>query len=117
MKLSTIHGKNFWVAENDYSIELGWDEAITASLKMDKNWRLPTKEELQSIYLNKEVLNIKSDGAYWSSTETNDEHIQRNWLGFSKGKSKNAWLLDFTNGEWLNFVEKKSKFKIRFVKD
>jgi len=115
--LSTINGNNFLVAETDYPKDLGWDEANKATSTIGSGWRLPSKEELNEIYLNKENLNIKSEGAYWSSSETEDDKTQRNLLGFSKGKSKNAWLLDFTNGEWCDFIEKSTKFKIRFVKD
>ncbi len=115
--LITIDGSNFLVAEKDYPKDLGWDEANKTTSTIGAGWRLPSKEELHEIYLNKEKLNIKCEGAYWSSSETEDDKTQRNLLGFSKGKSKNAWLLDFTNGEWCDFIEKSTKFKIRFVKD
>ncbi len=115
--LSTIDGSNFLVAEKDYAKDLGWDDAIKISATIGEGWRLPSKEELQEVYLNKEKLNLKSEAAYWSASETEDAKTQRNFLGFSKGKSKNAWLLDFTNGEWCDFIEKSKKFKIRFVKD
>jgi len=108
---------NYHVAETDYPKELGWDEANKATSTIGEGWRLPSKEELNEIYLNKEKFNIKIDGAYWSSSETEDEKNQSNFLGFSKGKSKNAWLLDFTNGEWYDFIEKSAKYKIRFVKN
>ena len=117
MILKTDTGKYFLVAESNYKIELDWNEAINTSLLLGQNWRLPTKEELYLIYLNKDALKIKEEGAYWSSSETEELHIQTNSLGFEKGKSKNAWLLDFTNGEWVDFVQKNTKFKIRFVKD
>ena len=109
--LSTIDGSNFLVAEKDYAKDLGWDDAIKISATIGEGWRLPSKEELQEIYLNKEKLNLKSEAAYWSASETEDAKTQRNFLGFSKGKSKNAWLLDFTNGEWCDFIEKSTKFK------
>ena len=96
IRLSTINGSNFLVAETDYPKELGWDEANKATSTIGSGWRLPSKEELNEIYLNIEKLNIKCEGAYWSSSETEDDKTQRNLLGFSKGKSKNAWLLDFT---------------------
>ena len=108
---------HYTVAETDYPKELGWDDANKATSSIGEGWRLPSKEELNEIYLNKEKFNIKSDGAYWSSSETEDDKKQSNFLGFSKGKSKNAWLLDFTNGEWYDFIEKSAKYKIRFVKN
>lgn len=115
--LSTIIGSNFLIAENDYPKELSWIDAQKVSSTIGAGWRLPTKEELNEIYLNKEKVNIKSEGAYWSASETDDVKTQRNILGFSKGQEKNAWLLDFTNGEWYDFIEKTAKFRIRFVKD
>ena len=48
-----------------------------------KDWFLPSKEELNQLYLHRNVIGIYTTGFYWSSTESGKGH---------------AWAQDFTNG-------------------
>jgi hypothetical protein len=63
---------NFEVAENDFpgGEKMTWEEAKKACESLGDGWRLPTKEELNILYLNNTNLNgIKDNSSYWSSTE------------------------------------------------
>jgi len=63
-------------------MNLRWDEANNISSIIREGWRLPSKEELNEVYLYKEKLNINCEGAYWGSSETEYGKIQRNTLSF-----------------------------------
>jgi hypothetical protein len=69
-----------------YPTDLGqmtWNEAKEACADLGNGWRLPTKDELNLIYENKDVVGGFDDNFYWSSTE----------LG-----SNSAWGQNFGNG-------------------
>lgn len=53
---------------------------------MSSGWHLPSKEELNMIYLNKDLIGGFADGGYWSSTESTEF---------------NAWFQFFSNGSQL----------------
>lgn len=50
-------------------IELPWAEAIVWCARFGYDWRVPTKDELNYLYLNKEKLEGFANAWYWSSTE------------------------------------------------
>lgn len=69
------------VAENAFPNLMNWDDAMAACKSLGEGWRLPTKDELNKIYNNKEKIGGftlinkgKFDGLtlnqYWSSTES-----------------------------------------------
>ena len=60
-----------------------WHEAISACKNLGTGWRLPTKDELNMLYENKEEIGGFADNYYWSSTE----------FGFN-----DAWRQGFGNG-------------------
>jgi hypothetical protein len=62
---------NFEVAENDFpgGEKMTWEEAKKACESLGDGWRLPTKEELNILYLNKKNFNGIVDNSYWSSTK------------------------------------------------
>jgi clan AA aspartic protease (TIGR02281 family) len=60
---------NLEVAERDFPYTMDWDHAMLASTSLGDNWRLPTKEELDYLYKNKEMVGGFKDVYYWSSTE------------------------------------------------
>ncbi len=64
------------------------------------DWYLPSKEELNLLYLNKDILGGFSSSAYWSSSE------------FSE---LNAWSQDFSNGYQAN-ADKSSSGRVRCVR-
>ena len=69
-----------------YPKDLGrksWNKANKACANLGDGWRLPTKEELNIIYENKNVVGGFADVNYWSSTEDDNYY---------------AWNQDFFNG-------------------
>ena len=92
---------NLLVAENDFPKAMYWEDAKKACAKLGKGWRLPTKDELNFLYLNKDKIGGFADGIYWSSTEDNDG---------------SAWEQDFDIGEQYNDFSKGSKFSVRAVR-
>ena len=76
---------------------MNWDEAVWACANLGSGWRLPTKDELNLMYLNKDKLGVFDINAYWSSTEGN--------------KSFEMWEQYFSDGDhssastfWKNHV-------------
>ncbi len=64
-----IRLQNFEVAQYDFEADMNWDDAKLACAKLGKGWRLPTKNELNVMYKNKNRIGGFSDNSYWSSTE------------------------------------------------
>jgi hypothetical protein len=48
---------------------MSWHEAIVACKSLGPGWRLPTKDELNMLYENKEEIGGFAFNFYWSSTE------------------------------------------------
>lgn len=65
------------------------------------DWYLPSKYELNLLYLQKDVVGGFADDLYWSSTE----------LG-----SIDAWLQDFVNGDQFSGVSKNATYYVRAVR-
>jgi len=74
-----------------------WSEAVSACNHLGNTWRLPSKDELNLMRLNKNILKKESqydalgnpisnedDGIYWSSTQRSNN---------------SSWVIDFSNGE------------------
>lgn len=94
---SNVIGKTFKlgkieVAQNDFSERMNWEDAKKACAALGIGWRLPTKKELNDLYLNKEKIggfqkeSIRGfiGNAYFSSTEEDDG---------------SAWVQFFTDGK------------------
>ena len=73
----------FEVYSKDLEGRFTWSEAKEACAKLGAGWRLPTKEELNEIYKNRDVVGVFSKSYYWSSTEYADDY---------------AWFQDFDDG-------------------
>ena len=54
--------------------EMDWDEAKKACADLGDGWRLPTKDELNVLYENKDNIGGFAGYAYWSSTESDNLH-------------------------------------------
>ena len=65
-----------------------WDEAKAAVTKLGDGWGLPTKDELNVLYQNKDKIGGFASDVYWSSTEWS---ITEDDLNF-------AWFQKFGNG-------------------
>ena len=94
--------ENLEVAQHYFPNRMNWKDAKAACAKLGKGWRLPTKDELNIMYENKDKIGGFAYGYYWSSTEYND-------FG-------NAWLQLFNNGEQGNSYVKDGKYNVRAVR-
>ena len=61
---------NLLVAQNDFPNVISFNEAKDACIKLGKGWRLPTKAELNILYVNKNLIGGFVGGYYWSSKES-----------------------------------------------
>lgn len=74
----------FEVAQNDLPSMLVWDQAKTSVEMLGTGWRLPTTEELQIIYKNKDSIGGFAVDVYWTSEETSAFNART--INFSSGK-------------------------------
>jgi hypothetical protein len=86
---------NLLVAQNDFPKEMNWNNAKTACAKLGQGWRLPTKDELNTLYQNKEkiggftnnVLSKTSNSDYWTSSVSTGV----GWFWFQDLQSGDQW--------------------------
>ena len=90
----TIKIGNLEVAGKDFPKEMKWEDAKKACRNLGSGWRLPTKEELNTLYLNKDKIGVFANNIYWSSTEDENDN---NYVwhqsfdnGFQYGTGKGA---------------------------
>jgi len=57
------------VAQTDLPNQMNWADAKKACEGLGEGWRLPTKDELNSMYINRNEIGGFTSGAYWSSSE------------------------------------------------
>ncbi len=81
------------IAEFDFINGLNYYEARKACKKLGYGWRLPTKYELNLMYLNKDKIGGFEDFAYRSSTYWSGKNY--NHLETTNEKS---WIQSFANG-------------------
>ena len=77
-EVSTVKVGNLEVMTEDLG-HMSWDDAKKACADLGDGWRLPTKDELNVLYENKDEIGGFADSLYyWSSTEddNNDAWIQ-----------------------------------------
>lgn len=89
---------NLEVYKNDIG-SFNYLEAKLACAKIGAGWRLPTKEELNQLYSNKDTIGQFTEGFYWSSTNADDV-----------GVYGSAWGQRFSDG-FQNGCSTTSKFK------
>jgi len=80
--------EKFEVAQYDFPNWMNWKDAKAECAKLGKGWRLPTKDELNLLYINKDKIGGFAINFYWSSTE-----IDTNY----------AWIQVFTIGNKFKF--------------
>jgi hypothetical protein len=90
--LNDIIGKpikigNLEVAKIDFPKKMIWEDAKKACENLGSGWRLPTKDELKTLYLSKDKIGGFAKDFYWSSTEVGND---------------NAWGQDFPYGTQVN---------------
>ena len=60
---------NIEVAQYDFPDQMNWEDAKIACETLGVGWRLPTKDELDFLYLSKDKIGGFASYIYWSSTE------------------------------------------------
>ena len=86
--------KNIEVARNDFPNVQTWNDAIAKCKGLGNGWRLPTLDELNKLYNNKDKIGgfkttVFDAVWYWSSTELGDRaHIQNFYNGAKHHNSK-----------------------------
>ena len=98
---STIKIGNLEVMTEDLEGRYTWDDAMKACADLGDGWRLPTKDELNLLYENKEKIGGFATNYYWSSTE---------------GDFDDAWEQDFTTGFQLDTYHKDYTYYVRAVR-
>ena len=92
---------DFEIAELDFPNEMRWPNAKTACEALGVGWRLPTKDELEIMYEDKDTIGTFGAYTYWSSTMYSDD---------------NLWVLFFKNGYLTNNNNYDSKSHVRAVR-
>ena len=94
-EVSTIKIGNLEVMTEDLG-DMNWDEAKKACKNLGDGWRLPTKDELNLLYENKEKIGGFANVTYWSSTEFGNGFAWRqlfsNGFQFSYSKNYNHYV-------------------------
>lgn len=75
---------NIFIAQHDFPNRTDWYWANRLCKDLGSGWRLPTKEELNMIYLNKREIRGFLNNLYWSSTSY---------------MNTSAWFLNFSDGD------------------
>ena len=63
------------VAQNDFPKTMIWNDAVKACTDLGNGWKLPTKYELNLMYLNKDKIGGFASKYYWSSTELDSNFV------------------------------------------
>ena len=79
-KLGTLE-----IAGNDFPNMMIWDEAVRACDSLGTGWRIPTKEELISIYQEKDSIGGFTNDLYWNAAESVDS-LSAGCKNFFNGK-------------------------------
>ena len=90
---TTYKLNNIEIAQFDLPDEVTWYNAKRECKELGKGWRLPTKDELNLLYKNKDKICGFEDMAYRSSTYWSGKNY--NHLETSNEKS---WMQSFANG-------------------
>ena len=85
------------IAQFDFLDPMTYDEAVIACSKLGEGWRLPTKEEMEEIYENKDMLGGFISLIYVSDNSkfSTDNNVYY-WSGSSYG-SDYVWVIGFTH--------------------
>ena len=90
-EVSTVKVGNLEVMTEDLE-EMSWDDAKKACADLGDGWRLPTKDELNVLYENKDEIGGFANNYYWSSTEGDNliAWVQNFSAGLQSNDSKNG---------------------------
>jgi len=62
------------IAQYDLPTTVTWYNAKRECKELGKGWRLPTKDELDKMYENKDLIGNFVNTNYWSSTDHNSDY-------------------------------------------
>ena len=99
-KFSTVKIGDLEVMTEDLG-EMSWEDAKKACADLGDGWRLPTKDELNILYENKDKIGGFATNYYWSSTEVGNG---------------TAWDQDFANGAQVGNLYKGNGSYVRAVR-
>jgi hypothetical protein len=99
IKSNPIKIENLEIAQFDFNEVWDWSEAKQIFDDLEEGWRFPTKEELNTLFNNEDLIGAFADSFYWSSTER--------YYGF--------WRQHFKDGRRFE-TSKKVKYNFRAVK-
>ena len=85
---TSIKIDNLEIAEFDFPNEMTWDEGVKACIELGEGWRLPTKDELNVMYKNKNRIGGFEKFSYWSSTE----HVSFAWAQYFVNGFQNDYI-------------------------
>lgn len=100
-----IEGEKVWEVSEKLG-EAAWYDAYTLCEQYRgggyDDWYLPTKEELNWVYVNlRKTAKIAGDGVFWSSSENYNSY---------------AWLQNFVDGQWYGHYLKINIYSVRAVR-
>jgi len=107
------------ITQYDFPKKMNWHDAKKACETLGDGWRLPTKDELNSLYLIKYNIHQKGD-YYWSSTL--EHYTMSNEYLYSKAKAalptlySNAWIQNFFFGYQIKIDMNYYKHSVRAVR-
>jgi hypothetical protein len=71
---------NIEVAQDDFPNRMEWNAAVKACSDLGNGWRLPTRDELNLLYVNRERIGRFANNDYWSSTEVDADNAWRQYF-------------------------------------
>ena len=87
------------VAQNDFPKQMNWENAKLACEALGRGWRLPSKDELNILYQNKDKIGGFTYHGRWCSTEKDNRFAWRQ--GFLKG---NQYIAVKSGGSFVRAV-------------
>lgn len=94
--------ENLEIAEEDFPEMMNWENAKKTSEELGGGWRLPTTDELNEMYKNREEIGGFAYSSYWSSTEYDYE---------------DAWAQFFDETGFPYNISKTQEYSVRAVRD
>jgi len=91
---------NIEIAQFDLSDEVTWYNAKRECKELGKGWRLPTKDELEDMYNNRDLIGNFIHTNYWSSSSFSSDY---------------AWMQMFTH-DFIAITPKEGHINARAVK-
>ena len=100
---NSIKVGNLEIAQNDFPNKMNWLESKSACTKLGDGWRLPSIEELNLLYKERNTIGGFKYDIYWSSTEVSSNNVKE---------------VDFVSGGFVDYYsnDKLNKYRVRAVR-